>query len=110
MPSFQRQRSPRPRRRRDPGRPRHDAVERGSTPVHVPAYGSDEVADVTGAGDTVIATFTLTLIAGGTLEDACRLSNYAAGLVVRKVGTATISPAELVEAVREDLGVDEDGA
>ncbi len=72
--------------------------------ITVPAYGSDEVADVTGAGDTVIATFTLALIAGGTIEQAARLANYAAGLVVMKAGTATVSPDELRHAVREDVG------
>jgi rfaE bifunctional protein kinase chain/domain len=78
-------------------------VLRGGDPVHVPPFGSDEVADVTGAGDTVIATFTLALIAGATLLDAARLANYAAGLVVRKVGTATIDASELTAAIREDL-------
>jgi D-glycero-beta-D-manno-heptose-7-phosphate kinase len=69
--------------------------------VHVPIHGSDEVADVTGAGDTVIATMTLTLAAGGSFEEAARLANYAAGLVVMKRGTATVSPEELREAIRE---------
>ena len=54
------------------------------------AYGSDEVADVTGAGDTVIAVFALALLAGASFLDAARLSNYAAGLVVMKAGTATV--------------------
>ena len=67
--------------------------------VHVPIYGSDEVADVTGAGDTVIATMTLTLAAGGSFTDSARLANYAAGLVVMKRGTATVSPEELREAI-----------
>jgi rfaE bifunctional protein kinase chain/domain len=70
--------------------------------VHVPIYGSDEVADVTGAGDTVIATMTLTLAAGGSFYEAARLANYAAGLVVMKRGTATVSPEELREAIRSD--------
>ena len=77
---------------------------RRTPPLHVPAFGSDEVADVTGAGDTVIAVFTLALLAGADFSDAARLSNYAAGLVVMKAGTATIDPAELCEAIREDLG------
>jgi D-glycero-beta-D-manno-heptose-7-phosphate kinase len=70
--------------------------------VHVPIYGSDEVADVTGAGDTVIATMTLALAAGGSFPEAARLANYAAGLVVMKRGTATVSPEELREAVRSE--------
>jgi rfaE bifunctional protein kinase chain/domain len=72
-------------------------------PEHIPAYGSDEVADVTGAGDTVIAVFTLALLSGADFADAARLSNYAAGLVVMKAGTATISPAELTQAIGDDL-------
>ena len=70
--------------------------------VHVPIYGSDEVADVTGAGDTVIATMTLAIAAGGSFYEAARLANYAAGLVVMKRGTATVSPAELREAIQKD--------
>lgn len=72
-------------------------------PLDIPAFGSDEVADVTGAGDTVIATFTLALIAGADLVEAARLANYAAGLVVMKAGTATVTPAELRQAILEDL-------
>jgi D-glycero-beta-D-manno-heptose-7-phosphate kinase len=70
--------------------------------VHVPIYGSDEVTDVTGAGDTVIATMALTIAAGGSFYEAARLANYAAGLVVMKRGTATVSPEELREAIRSD--------
>jgi rfaE bifunctional protein kinase chain/domain len=72
--------------------------------VHVPIYGSDEVADVTGAGDTVIATMTLAMAAGGSVYEAARLANYAAGLVVMKRGTATVSPEELRDAIRTDHG------
>jgi rfaE bifunctional protein kinase chain/domain len=70
--------------------------------VHIPIFGSGEVADVTGAGDTVIATFGLALAAGASLYEAARLSNYAGGLVVKKRGTATVSPQELVDAVISD--------
>lgn len=77
--------------------------ERGRPPLVIPAFGTDEVVDVTGAGDTVIAVFTLALIAGASLPDAARLSNYAAGLVVIKSGTATLSRTELIRAIREDL-------
>ena len=68
--------------------------------VRIPIFGSDEVADVTGAGDTVIATFALARAAGGTFEEAARLANFAGGLVVMKRGTATISADELRAAVR----------
>jgi rfaE bifunctional protein kinase chain/domain len=70
--------------------------------VHLPIYGSDEVADVTGAGDTVIATMTLAIAAGGSFYEAARLANYAAGLVVMKRGTATVSPQELRDAIESD--------
>jgi rfaE bifunctional protein kinase chain/domain len=63
--------------------------------VHIPIFGSDQIADVTGAGDTVMATMTLALAAGGTFEEAARLANYAGGLVVMKRGTATVSAAEI---------------
>jgi rfaE bifunctional protein kinase chain/domain len=70
--------------------------------VHIPIFGSDEIADVTGAGDTVVATMTLALAAGATFELAARLANYAGGLVVMKRGTATVSASELRDAVRRD--------
>lgn len=73
---------------------------------HIPIYGSDEIADVTGAGDTVMATLTLALAAGASLSEAARLANYAGGLVVMKRGTATVSPAELRRAIRRDAGAD----
>jgi len=76
--------------------------EPGRPPLHVPIYGSDQVADVTGAGDTVIATFTLALAAGATPAEASLLANYAGGIVVMKRGTATVSAAELVAAVATD--------
>jgi D-glycero-beta-D-manno-heptose-7-phosphate kinase len=68
--------------------------------VHIPIFGSDEIADVTGAGDTVMATMTLSLAAGASFEAAARLANYAGGLVVMKRGTATISAEELRHAIR----------
>jgi rfaE bifunctional protein kinase chain/domain len=72
----------------------------GAPTVHIPIFGSDEIADVTGAGDTVMATMALALAAGATFELAARLANYAGGLVVMKRGTATVSAAELRDAVR----------
>jgi len=70
-------------------------------PVDIPIVGSDQVTDVTGAGDTVIATFTASLAAGATTEEAAQLANYAGGLVVMKRGTATVSQAELLEALEQ---------
>jgi rfaE bifunctional protein kinase chain/domain len=67
--------------------------------VHIPIVGSDQIADVTGAGDTVIATMTLALAAGASFEDAARLANHAGGLVVMKRGTATVSASELRYAI-----------
>lgn len=66
----------------------------GYQPLHLPAMAR-EVFDVTGAGDTVIATLAAALAAGTGLEDACRLANLAAGIVVGKLGTASVSRAEL---------------
>ena len=66
---------------------------------HIPIVGSDEIADVTGAGDTVIATFTLALASGASFAEAARLANHAGGLVVMKRGTATVSRPELLASV-----------
>jgi len=76
--------------------------ERGVEPKHIPVYGSDEAADVTGAGDTVIAVFTLALAAGATYCEAAELANYAAGIVVMKRGTATVRREELLAALRNE--------
>jgi D-glycero-beta-D-manno-heptose-7-phosphate kinase len=70
--------------------------------VHIPIFGSDEIADVTGAGDTVMATMALALAAGTTFEAAAHLANYAGGIVVMKRGTATASADEIRRAVRTD--------
>jgi rfaE bifunctional protein kinase chain/domain len=75
----------------------------GVPPLDIPAFGTDEVADVTGAGDTVISVYTLALLAGADHADAASLANYAAGIVVTKAGTATTSRDELTDAIREDL-------
>ena len=69
--------------------------QRGQPPFHIPTV-AQEVFDVSGAGDTVIATFTLAIAAGASPVEAAILSNHAAGIVVGKVGTATASPAELL--------------
>ena len=76
--------------------------EPGKPTVHIPIFGSDQIADVTGAGDTVMATMTLALSAGASFEEAARLANYAGGLVVMKRGTATVSPGELRRAIESD--------
>lgn len=76
-------------------------VEEGGA-VHVPVFGTDQVADVTGAGDTVIGTFALALAAGASPLEATLLANFAGGLVVLKMGTATLDREELREAVLSD--------
>jgi D-glycero-beta-D-manno-heptose-7-phosphate kinase len=75
------------------------AFNKRHKPVDIPIHGSDEVADVTGAGDTVIATLTAALAAGASTEEAAHLANYAGGIVVMKRGTATISQAELLNVL-----------
>ena len=76
--------------------------ERDRPTTHIPIFGSDQIADVTGAGDTVIATMTLALAAGATFLEAARLANYAGGIVVMKRGTATVSADELRQAILSD--------
>jgi D-beta-D-heptose 7-phosphate kinase/D-beta-D-heptose 1-phosphate adenosyltransferase len=80
-------------------------VTPGEAPVRIPTRAR-EVYDVSGAGDTVIATCLLALAAGATMHEAAVLGNYAAGVVVGKLGTATCSPDELIE----NLERDQDGA
>jgi D-glycero-beta-D-manno-heptose-7-phosphate kinase len=70
--------------------------------AHLPVSGTDQVADVTGAGDTVIGTFALALAAGADPLEAALLADYAGGIVVMKMGTATCSPEELRRAVETD--------
>jgi D-glycero-beta-D-manno-heptose-7-phosphate kinase len=74
----------------------------GRDPIFIPVYGTDQVADVTGAGDTVIATFTLALAAGASYAEAAKLANYGGGIVVMKMGTATVSNEELRHAIERD--------
>jgi rfaE bifunctional protein kinase chain/domain len=76
--------------------------EKGKKTICIPIHGSDEVADVTGAGDTVIATFTLALASGAGYPEAARLANYAGGIVVMKYGTRPVTHEELVQAVEAD--------
>ncbi len=70
--------------------------------AHLPVHGTDQVADVTGAGDTVIGAFALALAAGASPLEAAALADYAGGVVVMKMGTATLTPGELAEAVERD--------
>jgi rfaE bifunctional protein kinase chain/domain len=69
-------------------------------PQHLPIFGSDQAVDVTGAGDTVIAAFTLALSAGASALNAAQIANCAGGLVVMKRGTATVTARELEGAIR----------
>ncbi len=71
--------------------------QRGQKPFHIPTV-AQEVFDVSGAGDTVIATFTLAIVAGASPVEAAIVSNHAAGIVVGKVGTAITTPEELIQS------------
>lgn len=75
--------------------------ERGAARRDIPIYGTDEVADVTGAGDTVIAAFTLSLAAGASMGEAAEIANRAAGIVVMKMGTAVVEAEELRKALED---------
>ncbi len=74
-------------------------LEDAVAPVHIDAVGAREPVDVTGAGDSVIAAYTLALASGASFPDAARLANYAGGLVVMKRGTASVTGKELVESL-----------
>lgn len=74
-------------------------AQREGKTIVIQVIGSRSPVDVTGAGDTVIATFTTALAAGGTLAEAMHLANHAAGLAVMKRGTATVSPEELAASL-----------
>ena len=74
-------------------------IEADRPPLHEPVFGTDQVADVTGAGDTVLATITLALAAGAVPAEAATLANLAGGVVVTKLGTATVSREELHRAI-----------
>jgi D-glycero-beta-D-manno-heptose-7-phosphate kinase len=77
-------------------------LERDGATTFIPIHGTDEIADVTGAGDTVISTFTLALACGATPIEAASLANVAGGVVVMKRGTATVSALELRQALDLD--------
>jgi D-glycero-beta-D-manno-heptose-7-phosphate kinase len=84
------------------GRDGMTVFERGQAPCRIPVSGSDQALDVTGAGDTVIAAFTLSVAAGATVLEAAQIANYAGGIVVMKPGTATVTRAELLGAIQMD--------
>ena len=77
-------------------------LDAGKPAEFIPVHGTDQVADVTGAGDTVIATFSLALAAGATPLEAALVANFAGGVVVMKMGTAVATPQELEDAIRSD--------
>ena len=77
-------------------------VERSGDALEIPICGSDDITDVTGAGDTVTAVFTSSLAAGASFYEAARLSNYAGAVVVMKSGTATASPEELIHVIEQE--------
>jgi rfaE bifunctional protein kinase chain/domain len=76
-------------------------VQPNTRPFHIDAVGSHQPVDVTGAGDTVIAAYTLALASGGSFIDAARLANFAGGIVVMKRGTATVSAEEILSSVAQ---------
>ena len=77
--------------------------EAGKPTAHIPIHGSDQAVDVTGAGDTVLAVFTLALASGASALEAAHLANIAGGLVVMKRGTATVPREELLAAIRREV-------
>ncbi len=74
--------------------------EKGKKPFHIDTV-AQEVFDVSGAGDTAIATLTLALASGATIQEAAVISNFAAGIVVGKMGVATVSPEELLNSIHK---------
>jgi len=77
--------------------------ESGKRLTHIPVHGSDQSVDVTGAGDTVLATYTLALACGASALEAAHLANIAGGLVVMKRGTATVTREELLGAIQSEV-------
>jgi rfaE bifunctional protein kinase chain/domain len=70
--------------------------------VHIPVHGSNQAVDVTGAGDTVLAAYSLALGTGATALEAAHIANIAGGLVVMKRGTATVTREELLKVIRDE--------
>jgi len=82
-------------------------LERGGVAKFIPVHGTDEIADVTGAGDTVISVYTLAVASGASTLEAAYLANIAGGLVVLKRGTATVSQEELIFAAKGAVDFEE---
>jgi D-glycero-beta-D-manno-heptose-7-phosphate kinase len=78
--------------------------EPGNHQTQISVYGSDQAVDVTGAGDTVLAAYTVALACGASPLEAAHIANIAGGLVVMKRGTATITRDELLSAIRRQAG------
>ena len=79
-------------------------LESGVDPLHIAAVGASEPVDVTGAGDTVMATYALALAADASFSDAAHLANHAGGIVVMKRGTASVTNAELEHSIIHSEG------
>jgi rfaE bifunctional protein kinase chain/domain len=75
----------------------------GKKLTQIPVHGSDQAVDVTGAGDTVLAAYTLALASGAAALEAAQIANIAGGLVVMKRGTAVVTRAELLGAIRAEV-------
>ncbi|NJM54442.1 MAG: bifunctional heptose 7-phosphate kinase/heptose 1-phosphate adenyltransferase, partial [Blastocatellia bacterium] len=76
-------------------------IERNKTPFSLEAIGSKEPVDVTGAGDTVIATYALSLASGMSFAESAGIANHAGGIVVMKKRTATVGTEELLESLKD---------
>jgi D-glycero-beta-D-manno-heptose-7-phosphate kinase len=76
---------------------------KGKKLTQIPVHGNDQAVDVTGAGDTVLAAYTLALASGATALEAAQIANIAGGLVVMKRGTAVVTSAELLGAIRAEV-------
>ncbi|MCD6453974.1 MAG: bifunctional hydroxymethylpyrimidine kinase/phosphomethylpyrimidine kinase [Candidatus Aminicenantes bacterium] len=76
-------------------------IQSTKDPVHIKAFGGSNIVDVTGAGDTVAAVFTLSIASGADFETAATLANIAGGLSVMKEGASSLSPGELLEGVEK---------
>lgn len=85
------------------GRHGMSLFESGKRLTHIPVHGSDQSVDVTGAGDTVLATFTLAFACGASPLESAHLANIAGALVVMKRGTATVTRAELLAAIQQEV-------
>jgi bifunctional ADP-heptose synthase (sugar kinase/adenylyltransferase) len=75
----------------------------GKKLTQIPVHGSDQAVDVTGAGDTVLAAYTLALASAASPLEAAQIANIAGGLVVMKRGTAVVTSAELLGAIRAEV-------